>query len=196
MQQINSVPAAKETPWIAYVAGKICSALYCEFSWRRDEAISVSREHFRQYQVGPPRRGEVASPHFEICWIGAPPSGSIILEVLLDETVVGGPNASSGVWAESANHPDSANRVSPSAWPDRCGPGRSHCRIDYAISADPRPDHVRLSDLETRFVCKACGRRGADVRPDFHWDKRPSRRWATVSARSGEPDGVAPRCLK
>ena len=73
----------RRTPWTAYVAGKICSALYCEFSWRRDEAIPVSPEHFRRYQVGPPRRGEVASPHFEICWIGAPPSAASP-EVLLD----------------------------------------------------------------------------------------------------------------
>jgi len=36
----------RRTPWTAYVAGKICSALYCEFSWRRDEAILVSPEHF------------------------------------------------------------------------------------------------------------------------------------------------------
>ena len=35
------------------------------------------------------------------------------------------------------------------------------------IGADGWPDHVRLSDLETRFVCKACGKRGADVRPNF-----------------------------
>jgi hypothetical protein len=48
-----------------------------------------------------------------------------------------------------------------------------HCSHSIAISADPWPDHVRLSDLETRFVCKACGRRGADVRPDFHRDKPP-----------------------
>jgi hypothetical protein len=26
---------------------------------------------------------------------------------------------------------------------------------------------VRLSDLEPRFICEACGRRGADVRPDW-----------------------------
>jgi hypothetical protein len=31
-------------------------------------------------------------------------------------------------------------------------------------------DNVRLSDIEPRFVCKACGKRGADVRPD--WQKR------------------------
>ena len=30
---------------------------------------------------------------------------------------------------------------------------------------------VALSDLEPRFVCTACGQRGADIRPDFHWDK-------------------------
>jgi hypothetical protein len=41
------------------------------------------------------------------------------------------------------------------------------CSHSIAISADQWPDHVRLSDLESRFVCKACGKRGADVRPDF-----------------------------
>jgi hypothetical protein len=30
-----------------------------------------------------------------------------------------------------------------------------------------------LSDLEPRFVCMACGKRRADVRPDFNWSKRP-----------------------
>jgi hypothetical protein len=40
-----------------------------------------------------------------------------------------------------------------------------------AISGDAWPDEMRLSDLEPRFVCSACGRRGADVRPDFSWNK-------------------------
>jgi hypothetical protein len=31
------------------------------------------------------------------------------------------------------------------------------------------PDDVRLSDIEDRFVCKECGKRGADVWPDFRW---------------------------
>jgi hypothetical protein len=48
-----------------------------------------------------------------------------------------------------------------------------HCSHSIAISADQWPDHVRLSDLETRFTCKACGKRGADVRPDFNWNKPP-----------------------
>ena len=35
-------------------------------------------------------------------------------------------------------------------------------------SADPWPDHIRLPDIEHRFVCEVCGQRGADVRPDFN----------------------------
>ena len=47
------------------------------------------------------------------------------------------------------------------------------CSHSTAISADRWSDDIRLSDLEPRFVCKACGRRGADVRPNFHWNKPP-----------------------
>jgi hypothetical protein len=35
------------------------------------------------------------------------------------------------------------------------------------MSAEQWPDDVRLSDIEPRFVCKACGKRDADVRPHF-----------------------------
>ncbi|MCA1546432.1 hypothetical protein I6F36_06385 [Bradyrhizobium sp. BRP19] len=42
-----------------------------------------------------------------------------------------------------------------------------HCGHHVALSADPWPDDARLSDVEPRFVCAACGSRGADVRPDF-----------------------------
>jgi hypothetical protein len=42
------------------------------------------------------------------------------------------------------------------------------------LSADPWPDHIRLSDMEHRFVCEVCGKRGADVRPDFNWNKQPN----------------------
>ena len=41
------------------------------------------------------------------------------------------------------------------------------CSHSIAISGDQWPDDVRLFDIEDRFVCSACGRRGADVRPDF-----------------------------
>src|ERR1700731_5205155 len=50
------------------------------------------------------------------------------------------------------------------------------CSHSIAVSADQWPDHIRLSDLEPRFVCKACGQRGADVRPDFHWEEEPDAR--------------------
>jgi hypothetical protein len=42
--------------------------------------------------------------------------------------------------------------------------------ISIAISGDEWPDEVRLSDIEDRFVCKACGKRG--VRPNFSEGKK------------------------
>jgi hypothetical protein len=45
-----------------------------------------------------------------------------------------------------------------------CSDYRSHWT---AISGDRWPDDVRLSDLEPRFTCQACGRRSAEVRPDW-----------------------------
>jgi len=45
--------------------------------------------------------------------------------------------------------------------------GDYKCAHSVKISADRWPDDVRLSDLEPVFVCKACGHRGADVRPLF-----------------------------
>jgi len=44
------------------------------------------------------------------------------------------------------------------------------CAHAVRISGDRWPDHIRLSDLEPLFVCQACGRRGADIRPDWDWD--------------------------
>jgi hypothetical protein len=42
-----------------------------------------------------------------------------------------------------------------------------HCSRSIAMSADRWPDDARLSDIEPRFICRACGKRGADVRPHF-----------------------------
>jgi hypothetical protein len=42
------------------------------------------------------------------------------------------------------------------------------CSHSTAISADQWPDDLRLSDIERRFTCAVCGKRGADVRPDFN----------------------------
>jgi hypothetical protein len=49
------------------------------------------------------------------------------------------------------------------------------CSHSIAVSADEWPDDLRLSDIEERFTCSVCGKRGADVRPDFNWDKKPVR---------------------
>jgi len=44
-----------------------------------------------------------------------------------------------------------------------------------AISGDASPDDARLSDIEERFTCRVCGKRGADVRPDFNGARRRQR---------------------
>jgi len=49
------------------------------------------------------------------------------------------------------------------------------CSHSIAISGDAWPDDARLSDIEERFTCRVCGKRGADVRPDFNWGRMPVR---------------------
>jgi hypothetical protein len=61
------------------------------------------------------------------------------------------------------------------------------CSHWTAISADGWPDDIRLSDLEPRFICQACGQRGADVRPNFHWEEEAKR---ATPARSRLPCGM------
>jgi hypothetical protein len=41
------------------------------------------------------------------------------------------------------------------------------CSHSIEMSAAHWPDGLRISDIEHRFVCTACGKRGADVRPNF-----------------------------
>ena len=41
------------------------------------------------------------------------------------------------------------------------------CSHSIAMSAERWSDDVRLSDIEPRFVCSVCGKRGGDVRPHF-----------------------------
>ena len=55
-----------------------------------------------------------------------------------------------------------------------------HCSHSSAINGDRWPDDVRLSDLEPRFTCHACGRRGADIRPNFGWEREARREPAGV----------------
>ena len=44
-----------------------------------------------------------------------------------------------------------------------------------SVMADRWADDVRLGISSRRFVCQACGKRGADVRPDFSWNAKPVR---------------------
>jgi hypothetical protein len=57
------------------------------------------------------------------------------------------------------------------------------CSHSLAISANRWTDDVRLSDIEPRFICGACGKRGADVRPNFNSDKMPSGASAIVESK-------------
>jgi hypothetical protein len=57
-----------------------------------------------------------------------------------------------------------------------------HCSHCVRISADFWPDHLRLSDIEDRFVCRVCGRRGADIRPDF-----PQGAWERLAGTDPAP---------
>jgi hypothetical protein len=41
------------------------------------------------------------------------------------------------------------------------------CSHMVPISEPGWPDEVRLSDIEPRFVCEVCGKRGADIRPNW-----------------------------
>jgi hypothetical protein len=41
------------------------------------------------------------------------------------------------------------------------------CSHSVIVSSELWPDHMRLSDLEPKLTCRACGCRGADVRPLF-----------------------------
>lgn len=49
------------------------------------------------------------------------------------------------------------------------------CSHSIAINADQWADDIRLSDIEPHFVCKGCGKRGANVRPDFDWKGAPKK---------------------
>ena len=55
-----------------------------------------------------------------------------------------------------------------------------HCSHSMEISANRWPDDVKLSDIEPRFVCKACGKPGADVRPNFEPAKMGTRALSVV----------------
>jgi len=71
----------------------------------------------------------------------------------------------------------------------------SDFRCSHLVAISANRDAVRLSDIEPRFTCGACGRRGAEVRPDFDWDKPAVRirgYWPEWSAAGWiDPGGLA-----
>jgi hypothetical protein len=51
------------------------------------------------------------------------------------------------------------------------------CSHWTAISGDRWPDDVRLSDIEPRFACQACGQHGADMRAILIGGRNSGRRF-------------------
>jgi hypothetical protein len=47
------------------------------------------------------------------------------------------------------------------------------CSHSIAISADQWPDTSGFPISSRGSLCTACGKQGADVRPDFNWNKKP-----------------------
>jgi hypothetical protein len=58
------------------------------------------------------------------------------------------------------------------------------CSHWVRLSADQWSDEARLSDVEPELTCTLCGQRGADVRPDFDWDKPGAIKLGFSEARS------------
>jgi len=67
-----------------------------------------------------------------------------------------------------------------------------HCSHWIAISGDRWADHIGLSDLEPGFVCRVCGTKGANLRPNFHW-KQEHRRNSAVSTTADAWGNSSPR---
>ena len=51
------------------------------------------------------------------------------------------------------------------------------CSHNIRMNGDRWPDDIWLSDIEDRFICTACGKRGADIRGDPDWDKPGALIW-------------------
>ena len=56
-------------------------------------------------------------------------------------------------------------------------------RYSYSIAlmADKWPDQLRLSDIELRFACSTCGKRGDDVATEFRLERPLGRSAAWAS---------------
>src|SRR3954454_19631486 len=59
-----------------------------------------------------------------------------------------------------------------------------HCSHWTTINADRWPDDVRLSDIEHRFTCQACGAKRADLRPNLEVGGAHDERLGSSSSRN------------
>ena len=67
------------------------------------------------------------------------------------------------------------------------------CSNWIRVNTDQWSTEVRLSDLENQFTC-TCGRKGAEVRPDFDWNtqlRSKTMREAFKRFVEGKPSGTA-----
>jgi hypothetical protein len=76
-----------------------------------------------------------------------------------------------GIIGHARPHPSAENHFQRDARQRRarcsgllCRPQMQH---SIEMSADRWAEDIRLSDIEEGFICQACGKRGADVRPHF-----------------------------
>jgi hypothetical protein len=53
--------------------------------------------------------------------------------------------------------------------------GNPDCSHSVVMDADCWPGSLRLSDVEALFICRVCGHRGADLRPEHKGRNRGSR---------------------
>ena len=78
--------------------------------------------------------------------------------------------------------------------------GNYKCLQSIVLDASQWSSHLRLSDLETRFVCQACGHCGVDVRPLFeHSHSRDPHPPAAHDASPGAETVIFPqprRCTR
>ena len=57
------------------------------------------------------------------------------------------------------------------------------------MNGDQWPDHVRLTEIEDRFICTACGKRGATIRGDTNKAGQPAAE--LVEPRAGAEGNVS-----
>jgi Protein of unknown function (DUF1269) len=91
----------------------------------------------------------------------------LVRRVTADKVLEGLKDEGGTVLKTSLDHTKGSRAAGSSG---RCPGGRT-CSGPLSGANDPKR---RPSDhSEPRFICSACGKRSADVRPDFNWNTQP-----------------------